>query len=340
MLLFAIATLCPFILLALAGVTGSPWGWLGLGYITVLVFFLDRLVARQMGNADPEAEFPAAGVLLVVLGMAHFGALGLALWAIAGNAALTGMDRGLVALVAALTFGQISHPVAHELIHKPGRGMRAMGRLIYTSVLFGHHASAHLRVHHVHVGSNADPNSARWGEGFYRFFARAWAGGFRAGLRAETRLRRQRAGRVWHHPYALYVGGAVALLIAVAFYGGGPGVAALLFMAVYAQVQILLSDYVQHYGLRRGVRAGGALEPVGPQHSWNAPHWASCAITLNAPRHSDHHVTPSRAYPALQLRPEDMPCLPHSLPVMAVIALVPPVWRRIMDPRCDRWAAR
>ena len=108
-------------------------------------------------------------------------------------------------------------------------------------------------------------------------------------------------------------------------------------MALYAQLQILMSDYVQHYGLRRGELADGRLEPVGPQHSWNAPQVFSSALTLNAPRHSDHHVTPSRIFPALQLDPQAMPYLPRSLPVMAALALVPPVWFRVMNPRCDAW---
>ena len=60
-------------------------------------------------------------------------------------------------------------------------------------------------------------------------------------------------------------------------------------------------------------------------------------MTLNAPRHSDHHVTPQRPYPALQLEPDHMPVLPQSLPVMAVTALVPPLWRKIMDPRAADW---
>jgi alkane 1-monooxygenase len=76
---------------------------------------------------------------------------------------------------------------------------------------------------------------------------------------------------------------------------------------------------------------------VGPQHSWNAPAWYSSAMMLNAPRHSDHHMRPSRAFPALKLTPGTMPMLPRSLPVMAVLALVPPLWRRVMDRRVARW---
>lgn len=325
-------------LIALAAFWGGPWGWLAVGYVTVLVFVLDRLIALQRPDPDPEAEFPAADRLLIVLGLAHFGGLAIALWGVAGDSGLDLTETAVLAIAAGLVTGQISHPVAHELIHRAGRGKRRLGRLIYTSLLFGHHASAHLHVHHTHVATADDPSSARPGEGIYRYMARAWPGAFRAGLRAETRRHKGRAA--WHHAYALYIGGAVVLLLACAAVWGWRGLAALCFIAGYAQIQILLSDYVQHYGLRRTLRSDGRKEPVGLQHSWNAPHWWSSAMTLNAPRHSDHHVTPRRPYPALQLDPAQMPLLPHSLPVMAVIALVPPLWRRIMDPRAARWRAQ
>ncbi|MDX1780519.1 MAG: fatty acid desaturase, partial [Thalassovita sp.] len=105
-------------------------------------------------------------------------------------------------------------------------------------------------------------------------------------------------------------------------------------VAGYAQIQMLLSDYVQHYGLRRALRPDGKPAPVGPEHSWNTPHWYSSALMLNAPRHSDHHMHPARHYPALRLAP-DMPVLPQSLPVMAVVALWPPRWRKVMEPRLE-----
>lgn len=332
--LFAFATSLPLVLTALAALFGGVWGVLAVGYVTVLVFCLDRLVARSAGNSDPEAEFPAADPLLLALGLGHFLVLGLAVAGVAGATGLAPVERLLLAVAAGLVAGQIAHPVAHELIHRGVRGKRRLGRLIYTSLLFGHHASAHLLVHHPHVATEADPSSARRREGFYRYLLRAWPGAFRAGLRAETRRHGRLSAR---HPYALYLGGAAAMMLGAALVFGWPGLLALLGIAGYAQVQILLSDYVQHYGLARGLRSDGRPEPVGPAHSWNAPHWYSSAMTLNAPRHSDHHVTPGRPYPALQLRPDAMPVLPHSLPVMAVLALVPPVWRRVMDRRAARW---
>ena len=333
--LFAVATICPFLLTLAAIFGGGLWGALAIGYITILVFAMDRLIVAQPQNAAPDSEFPASDALLIMLGFCHFALLILALWAVAGNSGLNGAERGFVVVATALICGQISHPVAHELIHKSSRIRHLMGQLIYTSMLFGHHASAHLRVHHTHVGSRSDPNSAPKGQGFYRFAYRAWRGGFRKGLAAESKLRQ---GRVtWRHPYVLYVLGGLFCAATAGVLAGFQGLATLGVICLYAQLQILMADYVQHYGLQRQRLTDGRLEPVGPQHAWNAPHWFSSAMMLNAPRHSDHHMTPARPFPALQLDAGKMPCLPYALPVMSVIALFPVLWRRVMDPLCDHW---
>ncbi|WP_111731995.1 alkane 1-monooxygenase [Roseovarius amoyensis] len=337
---FAVVTVIPFLLIVSAALAGGVWVWLALGYMTVLVALMDRIIGACDRNRDPQAEFPAAELLLVCLGVGHFGLLALAIWAVGGTSGLTLAERVGVALAAGMVFGQISHPAAHELIHRQRRALRRLGRLIYTSLLIGHHASAHLLVHHLHVGTDTDPSSAPRGMGFYRFAGRAWRGAFLAGLAAENRRRQGRNLPLWQHPYALYLGGGALMLILAAVLAGAGGVLALLIMAAHAQLQIQMSDYVQHYGLRRQIRPDGRAEPVGPQHSWNSPHVFSAALSLNAPRHSDHHVTPSRPYPALQLEPETMPCLPRPLPVMAALALVPPVWFRMMDLRCERWQNR
>jgi alkane 1-monooxygenase len=49
-------------------------------------------------------------------------------------------------------------------------------------------------------------------------------------------------------------------------------------------------------------------------------------------RHSDHHAYPSRRYQALRSF-DEAPELPSGYGTMAVIALLTPLWRRIMDPR-------
>jgi alkane 1-monooxygenase len=134
-----------------------------------------------------------------------------------------------------------------------------------------------------------------------------------------------------------YIGGAGVALVVAYGLAGARGVAVFVVLVTYAQMQLILADYVQHYGLRRADRGDGKPEPAGPSHSWNAPQWYSSAMMLNAPRHSDHHMHPMRLFPALRLDRDTMPILPLSLPAMASIALIPPLWRRVMDPALSRW---
>ena len=133
-------------------------------------------------------------------------------------------------------------------------------------------------------------------------------------------------------------GGALCLVLA-ALLAGLAGVIAYVALASYSTMQLLLSDYVQHYGLQRATKANGKPVPVGPEHSWNAPQLYTSALMLNAPRHSDHHITPTRDYPALRLQRGTMPMLPRSLPLMATLALWPRMWRRVMDPRVAKLRA-
>lgn len=329
---FTLITLMMVALLALAMSFGSPFAGLALAYVTLFTFVLDRLNLPATPDA-PAAEFPAGDGLAVTLGLLHFPLLAGGVWAIGSDSGLATLDKVLLFIALSLYLGQVSNSNAHELIHRAPRWMRRLGTANYVSILHGQHASAHLLVHHIHAATDRDPNFARLGEGFYRYVLRAWIGEWLEGLRAESRRHRGLA-----HPYVGYALGAVLSLGLAWAIAGAKGVAVLLGLAAYAQLQLFLSDYVQHYGLRRAAMGNGKWAPVGPEHSWNAPQPFSSALMLNAPRHSDHHARPSVPYPELDLDRTTMPVLPHSLPVMAVMALLPPVWRRLMDKRARKWA--
>lgn len=323
---FALAALTPALLLGLGAILAGVWLWVALGYITLFAFLMDRLIALVPAGG---AEFPAGDGLLVALAIAQFVLLPLGVWALATHLSGVTWLAGFIAF--GLWFGQIGNAAAHELIHRSGWGLFQLGRWMFIAVLFGHHTSAHRLVHHRHVASPADPNSPRRGQSYYGFAVRAWIGSFRAGLKAERELSARRQGRRLN-PFAVYLAGAAAFM-GLAFAAlGWAGLAIYLGLALHAQSQILMSDYVQHYGLRRQRMPDGRLEPVGPKHSWNTGHWFTSAMMLNAPRHSDHHAHPARPYPQLRL-PEGAPLLPAPLPAMALVALVPPVWRTVMDPR-------
>ncbi len=336
MIRFIIVPFLPVVLLVLACLFGGVWSVLALLGMTAWVMGLDRLLPASSQTQRTDA---LAHRISAALGGAHFCVALLGLWALTAPAGLHGAAAVLTAIALGLFFGQVSNSNAHELIHRSDRAARRLGVAVYTSLLFGHHASAHPKVHHVYVATPKDPNSAPLGMSFYRFWPRAWLGSFRAGWQAENRMRAKATGDPGLHPYVAYIGGAAVTLLVAFAIGGIKGVLVWLALAVYAQMQLILSDYVQHYGLQRRPDGAGGWEPAGPQHSWNAGHWYSSALMLNAPRHSDHHQNPARAFPELQVTPGAMPMLPYSLPVMGAIALVPPVWRRMMDKRARRWSA-
>lgn len=334
MLRFTMATLGIVVLLAAALILGSPFPALALLYITVFTYAMDRLSALAAPD-HPGQEFPAGDLLSVFLALAHFPLLYGGVWTLAKSDGTTA-GKLLIFMSVSLFIGQVGNSNAHELIHRSPRILRRLGVAVYASILFGHHASAHVRVHHVHAATPNDPNTARRGEGFYTFALRAWIDAFVMGYHADSRLR----GGTGLHPYTGYLFGAAFSLAVAAWLAGPAGVLMLIAICLYAQAQLLLSDYVQHYGLQRREIAPGKVEPVGPQHSWNAPHSFTSALMLNAPRHSDHHVHPARPYPGLVLDRESMPILPFSLPTMATIALIPPLWRRLMDRRVRDWQDR
>lgn len=352
---FALATLSPVPFLVLGAVFGGVFSLIAVVWVLALGFLADAVIARlaalrgrspakpgPCGAADP-AALRRADLLSVGLAGLHFVLLAIALTALSGATGLGFFSWILTFLGFGLWFGQVSNSNAHELIHRSDRRLHLIGMWVFISLLFGHHTSAHRLVHHRFVATPDDPNTAEKGESFYAFAARAWPGAFVAGLEMESALRRGKPA--WRarleNPYLVYLAGAAGCVVLVGAIFGLDGLVAYLLLAGYAQLQLLLSDYVQHYGLLRRPLPDGGYEPVGPRHSWDAPHPLSALMMLNAPRHADHHAHPSRPYPDLVLSPgSQAPLLPWPLPVMATIALWPKLWRQVMAPRLADLARR
>ncbi|BCB89322.1 hypothetical protein Psuf_066350 [Phytohabitans suffuscus] len=90
--------------------------------------------------------------------------------------------------------------------------------------------------------------------------------------------------------------------------------------------------YLEHYGLCRQRTAAGRYERVDPCHSWNSDRVVTNVCLFQLQRHSDHHLNPLRRYQTLR-NLDASPQLPSGYATMIVIALITPLWRRIMDPK-------
>lgn len=236
--------------------------------------------------------------------------------------------------------GSIGIVYAHELAHQKSRLERWLGDLLLASVLYSHFRSEHLRVHHLYVGTPRDPVTARYNEGFHRYFPRVLWHCPQSAWRAEAAMLARRGLPSLHrsNPFWRYAALQTAMLAMALALSGWQGLALFLLQAAVAVWQLELVNYVEHYGLTRRHLGNGKYEHVLPRHSWNAAHRASNWLLINLQRHSDHHYKPDRRFPLLQTYPAtDAPQLPYGYPVMTFAAMIPPVWKRIMNPRVRAW---
>ncbi len=330
-------------LVGLAAWGGGLWWMLLPAYAWYLTTALDGVLGLNGENADPQTETARLfwhRAVTVIWFPLQFVAIFGAIWVATRTGHLSGLERlGLFFGVGVLS-GTIGMVYAHELLHQKTAVERWMGDLLLASTLYSHFRTEHLLVHHAWVSTPRDAVSARYNEGFYRFFRRVLRDGPRSAWRAEARLL-ARAGRspwdrrnpFWR--YAALQGGMIALALAL---GGMQGLALFLFQAFVAIWQLELTNYVEHYGLTRKHLGDGRYEHILPRHSWNASHRASNWLLINLQRHSDHHYKPDRRFPLLQTYATDQaPQLPLGYPAMTFVAMVPPWWRRRMNPRVRAW---
>ena len=96
-----------------------------------------------------------------------------------------------------------------------------------------------------------------------------------------------------------------------------------------------LFNYIAHYGLLRGRDAKGRLLRLDDRHSWNSSNVLANALIFNMGRHSSHHQKPAAPYQDLRVRAA--PELPLGYAGSILLALAPPLWRRVMDPKVQFW---
>lgn len=312
-------------------------------YAWYLTSALDALLGKSNANIDPNtgenALFWHNLVLWLWTPVQLFTQLGVLAY-VTSTTHLNAAEMIGVFLCLGIMAGGIGIVYAHELMHRRSRWERWLADILLASVYYGHFRSEHLLVHHRYVGTPRDPVTARYNEGFHRFFFRVLPECLKSAWGAE-KAQRLRAGMPWWHhtnPFWRYAAlQALITLIALGI-GGWAGLALILFQALVAVWQLELVNYVEHYGLTRKHLGEGRYENTQPHHSWNATHTATNWLLINLQRHSDHHSQPARPFPLLQAHEdENVPQLPLGYPLMTMAAMVPPLWRRVMNPKVRAW---
>jgi alkane 1-monooxygenase len=246
---------------------------------------------------------------------------------------LSGIDKVGLALTVAMVSG-IAINTAHELGHKRASIERWLSRIALAQSGYGHFFIEHNRGHHVRVATPEDPASARLGESFYAFLPRTVLGSLRSAWELEqVRLRRLEKSAWSPRNDILSAWAMTVVLYAALIAGFGVGVLPyLLIQAVLGFSLLEVVNYLEHYGLLRQKADDGRYERTRAEHSWNSNNVASNVLLYHLQRHSDHHANPIRRYQALR-HVDDAPQLPTGYAGMIVLAVIPPVWRRVMDHR-------
>lgn len=331
--------LAPVTAVALAWATGhGAFFWLPVIVFYTVMPLLDLLVGDDPNNAPDEilqrldqARYYRYVLYATVPG--HFISLIVCAWAVSSG------QWSVLSLVGlTLTMGVIGGfaiNTGHELGHKRGRLERNLAKLVLTTVGYGHFFIEHNKGHHKDVATPEDPASARMGENIYGFaFTREIPGAARRAWRLEKERLERKGASVWSMDNEIIQTtlGTGVLYGAIVAVFGLVTLPFLIGQTIYGWWQLSFANFIEHYGLLRQKDANGRYQRARPEHSWNTNHIVSNLITFHLQRHSDHHAHPTRWYQTLR-HFDGTPQLPTGYPGMYLLAMVPPLWRRVMDRR-------
>ncbi len=336
---YSLAYLVPATAL-LGALMGGTWVWL-----TPVIFFgflpiLDEVVPSNYANiikqdeAD-ELENPLYNVLVRGWFPTQVAVILCALVVVASRE-LSGLE--LVGICLSLgIMGGAGINVAHELMHRNNRLDKGLAEGIMTLASYTHFCVEHIYGHHKNVATPLDPATSRRGESVYHFIPRSVFGGLVSFYDIESRLAqkldnpgRSLADRRIRYPLVL---ASVYGFVGLGF--GWQALAIFVIQGIIAFSMLEVINFLEHYGLERELKQSGRYERVEPVHSWSSPHRLTGWILFGLPRHADHHFRSSRQYPVLR-HMEEAPQLPLGYTGMFLVALCPPLWRSIMDPRVDK----
>lgn len=317
--------------------TGSLWGcWLAPLVLYGLVPLLDWLVGADSSN-PPEsavASLEADRYYRAILYL--FVPLQLAV-TVYGTWLVATTDPSALALFGIIWsvggMNGIAIVSAHELGHKKDSRERWLAKLTLAPAAYGHFFVEHNRGHHKNVATPGDPASSMMGESFWRFLPRTMINS----LRSAWHLEGERLARLGKSPWTLSNDNLNAWLMTVLLFGALTAVLGLavlpflLLQAFFAAAMLEVVNYLEHYGLLRQKDASGRYVRCEPEHSWNSNHIVTNLFLYQLQRHSDHHAHPTRRYQTLR-HFDNSPQLPSGYASMLLLAYIPPLWFRVMDP--------
>lgn len=237
-------------------------------------------------------------------------------------------------ILAGLMIGMLGTITAHELTHRTwDKVSMLVGRWLLAFSFDTVFSIEHVYGHHRYVSTIDDPATAPRGRNVYfHVVASTIKGNISAWNIEKKRLARKNQG-IFSWSNAVIRGHLMSvLLVAVAFWMGGWEAAAFFIAcALWGKALLEIVNYMEHYGMVRNPRT-----PVQPRHSWNTNKRISSWSMFNLTRHSHHHAQGEVPYQDLKPLP-DAPMMINGYLTTIVIALIPPLWHKLMTPKVLAW---
>ncbi|MDZ4748053.1 MAG: alkane 1-monooxygenase [Saprospiraceae bacterium] len=322
-----------------AGLYFGGWASPGALYLGFVIVPLIEFFVPAVPNKEEEAvlqiksKIPLFDHLLYLNVPALYFNVGYFVW-ILGLGELTTFEIIFSVLNVGVLLGVSGINVAHELGHRENLFDQWMARLLLLPALYSHFTLEHNYGHHLRVGTHEDPATARKNEPVYKFYYRSIVQGYLNAWEIGTR-RRMAAGRpAWMHEVLLGHFPQIVLLIFVGNLAGWWSLIPYISAALIGIISLESVNYIEHYGLLRKKLASGRVEPMTESHSWNSNHELGRIMLFELVRHADHHYQTTRKYQTLR-HFEKSPQLPFGYPMSIILALIPPLWFRIMNPRVE-----
>ena len=229
--------------------------------------------------------------------------------------------------------------VAHELGHRVSQTERTLSKLLLLPCLYMHFYIEHNFGHHKNVATPADPATSKYNQSVYHFwftsvvyqYINAWK------MQRVLLTRGQHGFFSVYNDMLWYVLFQALYLFAITFFLGTTALGFALIVGVMSFLFLETINYVEHYGLQRKQLPSGRYERVQTHHSWNSNHIIGRIVLYELTRHSDHHFKASKKYQVLENKTES-PQLPFGYPTAILVAMCPPLWFKVMNPRVPEGA--
>ncbi len=224
--------------------------------------------------------------------------------------------------------------VAHELGHRQKTNERFIGKALLLPALYMHFYIEHNFGHHLHAATPEDPATAKYNQSVYSFWFTSTTRQYIKAWSIQLKLLKNRKNSFFSLKNDMFWSCLfqISYLTFIFLYFGLLGLVFAISAAIISVLLLESVNYIEHYGLLRLKTKTGRYERVKQIHSWNSNHIIGRIILYELTRHSDHHFKTSKKYQILDCHDES-PQMPYGYPTSMVLAMLPPLWFKIMNKR-------